>query len=727
MQKLIDAFLAKLPGASHDVMPLFKTKKGLFPSHEWSKRDYSQIDWDEPYVDYNPETKMKYERDIAWFAVRGGKYIIIDVDNKEGQDPEQAIKELSAMGLDIGTFRVKSKSGGYHLYYEAPDYEVKTMTGFIPGVDIRGTGGYVVGPNCIETYNGPAYKIVNESKPIKLVIELPRKGSHTSMNLPSLDDMAIITSDFDNYLAMAQGAGVPYGKRDQALLAFAGKWHYLEDDVIADKFSKLKFEAVPGDDITLDVLMAKVLRDRQKNAKESLDVMDYLAQRFIYVRTDSTVYDRMHGNAKPYGQMLEQYPATLAVPSNDKMIVMKQLRLWLESPLRIDVEALRFKPSPEEIFETNGVKYLNTYRPVKIAPWHDPVSWDDKELGEFRQVVELLCNHDNEVLDLYLSQRAAKIQNPLWTPAWGFVLISTHQQVGKDLTAQIYSMLLGRKYCCTIGKSGLVNDRQEYNHEKLFVILNEPGGLQTGARGLETVEILKEFMSAKYGAARRLYQNTPDEAPIYKIPEIHSNIVDSFEMSENHARFAPILITGMPLPVETYQALRNRLDDDNVGGCIFYRKLKRFLLDYKVSKAITELKPPIMPDHGAALVKSRGDLHSDLIEAIECGQGLFYSDIQTKASLTLALELTVCNGNKTTALQLANKLCKEGKQVRKCGPGTNRVQGLPLIEYDKDNISSEKARVSRLSSDTMVTVFSIRNHERYHGCNGKIIKDNFFP
>ena len=723
MQKLIKAFLAKLPGASHDVMPLFKTKKGLFPSHEWSKRDYSQIDWDEPYADYNPETKMKYERDIAWFAVRGGKYVIVDIDNKEGQDPVSAMRELSVLGLNLDTFKVRTKSGGYHLYYEAPDYEVKTMGGFIPGVDIRGTGGYVVGPAC--GFEGPAYEVINNTKPVKLTIELPRKGSPAA--LPSLDDMVIITSDFDNYLAMAQGAGVPYGKRDQALLAFAGKWYHLEDDVIADKFSKLKFEAVPGDSITLDLLMAKVLRDRQKNAKESLDVMDYLVQRFIYVRADSTVYDRLHGNAKPYSQMLEQYPATLAVPSNEKMVVMKQLRLWLESPLRMDVEALRFKPSSEEIFESNGVKYLNTYRPVKITPWHDPVSWDDKELSEFRQVVELITNYNPQVLDLYLSQRAAKIQNPLWTPAWGFVLISTHQQVGKDLTAQIYSMLLGRKYCCTIGKAGLVNDRQEYNHEKLFVILNEPGGLQNGARGLETVEILKEFMSAKYGAARRLYQNTPDEAPIYKIPEIHSNIVDSFEMSENHARFAPILITGMPLPVEIYQALRNRLDDNNVGGCVFYRKLKRFLLDYKVSTQITELKPPIMPDHGTALVKSRGDAHSDLIEAIECGQGLFYSDIQTKATLTLALELTVCNGDKREALRLASKLVKENKLVRRCGPGTNRVQGLPLIEYDKENISSEKARISRLPSTTMATVFSIRDHERYAGCLGNKIKDNFFP
>lgn len=730
MQQLINQFMAILPGAKNDVMPLFRTKEGLRPSFEWSSRDYSQIDWDEPYCDFNPSTKEKYYRDIAGFAVRGGAYVIIDIDNKPGGVPaEENYQKLIAMGFNGSSFMVKTKSGGYHLYYQAPDYDVKTMTGFIPGVDIRGAGGYVVGPNPgLTTWTPGQYTILNrELKPQPLTVELPRKGSQPAVNLPSLDDMQLLTSDYDRYMAMPI---IPNGKRDQALLAISGKWYSLADQEIASKFEQLNFETVPGDEITLAHLMAKIARDRAKNSQTALELADYLLARFIYIVDSDKMYDRVRGLAIRMSTAQNYWPATITIPNGDKVKHIPQVQYWLSSPDRLTADTVGFKPSEEIIFEVNGRTYLNTYQPVKINPWHDPVTWDDPMLKEFRQVAELITNHNPEVLDLYLSQRAAKIQNLTWTPAWGFVLISKHQQVGKDFIAHIYSQLLGARYVRTITKAELVDPRKEYNHEKLMVILNEPGGLQRGAKGLETIEILKEFMSSKKGSAKMLYQNQGDEAPLYKVPEIHSNLVDSFEMTESHARFAPILITGMPLPIEVYQALGAKLDDDNVAGCVFYRKLKRFFLDYKVSPKIIEARPPVMPDHSTAMVASKGDEHKDLIDAIEGRVGLFYSDVQTKPTLVLALELTVCNGNRTAAMRLANKLCKENKLVRSMGPGeTNRVPDLPLIEYDKNNICSDRARITRLPAGyhTTPTVFVIRDYERYENKKSKFFKDNFFP
>ena len=62
-------------------------------------------------------------------------------------------------GLLNDTFTVQTPTGGKHIYY-VTNNECKNATGLLPGVDIRGTGGYVVAPGSI--INGKEYKIVKD-------------------------------------------------------------------------------------------------------------------------------------------------------------------------------------------------------------------------------------------------------------------------------------------------------------------------------------------------------------------------------------------------------------------------------------------------------------------------------------------------------------------------------------------------------------------------------------
>jgi hypothetical protein len=72
------------------------------------------------------------------------------------------------------TFTVQTRSGGLHLYFNAPpEITIKSSASKVaPGVDIRATGGYVVGPTSwVEAdHKGPAgwYRIVDHSSIVPL-------------------------------------------------------------------------------------------------------------------------------------------------------------------------------------------------------------------------------------------------------------------------------------------------------------------------------------------------------------------------------------------------------------------------------------------------------------------------------------------------------------------------------------------------------------------------------
>ncbi len=79
---------------------------------------------------------------------------VIDCDTPEG---EQAVEELLPDSLDIPT--VRTPRGGKHLYFRMPDQPIGNKTGVIPGVDIRGEGGYVIAPPSVNGV-GKAYQWV---------------------------------------------------------------------------------------------------------------------------------------------------------------------------------------------------------------------------------------------------------------------------------------------------------------------------------------------------------------------------------------------------------------------------------------------------------------------------------------------------------------------------------------------------------------------------------------
>lgn len=87
---------------------------------------------------------------FANIGIRTGaesEIIVLDVEVKNGAQGLESLAEFeSEFGPPPPTLRVRTPSGGLHLYFKHPGGKIKNRTGFRPGLDLRGDGGYIVAP-----------------------------------------------------------------------------------------------------------------------------------------------------------------------------------------------------------------------------------------------------------------------------------------------------------------------------------------------------------------------------------------------------------------------------------------------------------------------------------------------------------------------------------------------------------------------------------------------------
>ena len=95
----------------------------------------------------------------------GDGLTVIDVDTiaSHGVDGENSMLEYQVNnGFINDTLEVTTSTGGKHYYY-LTDNEYSNKASILPGVDVRGLGGYVVGPG--STINGTLYEAKQLTEP----------------------------------------------------------------------------------------------------------------------------------------------------------------------------------------------------------------------------------------------------------------------------------------------------------------------------------------------------------------------------------------------------------------------------------------------------------------------------------------------------------------------------------------------------------------------------------
>lgn len=186
----------------------------------------------------NPELiRQHFARweEMNYGVVTGSGIIVLDVDGETGR---ASLRELATAGFR--TFTVRTPNDGIHYFFRT-DTEQRNRSGFRPGLDIRGDGGYVVGPG--SRLESGSYELLDDVKPA---------------NVPAWLSEALATRE--RHERAADGP-IPKGKRNDTLFRLASGWRYhgAESGEILDRLRNENARCKPPlDDRELRKIAASV-------------------------------------------------------------------------------------------------------------------------------------------------------------------------------------------------------------------------------------------------------------------------------------------------------------------------------------------------------------------------------------------------------------------------------------------------------------------------------------
>lgn len=70
--------------------------------------------------------------------------VVVDVDVRDGKPGMESLLELAPAGWE--TLQGVSWSGGYHYFFLHPGHPLGCKNGLLPGLDVKGDGGYIIAP-----------------------------------------------------------------------------------------------------------------------------------------------------------------------------------------------------------------------------------------------------------------------------------------------------------------------------------------------------------------------------------------------------------------------------------------------------------------------------------------------------------------------------------------------------------------------------------------------------
>ncbi len=159
--ELLDAALAYAE-AGWPVFPLRPgTKRPAAPNHTAQTCDGSDHRCHDGHTGWEPRATLDPDRITrAWqhrpygigIACGPARLLVVDLDTAKGDQPSGAdtLADLEHQAEEAlpATWTVGTPSGGRHLYYRQPDGSLlgNTAGRLGPGLDTRGTGGFVVAP-----------------------------------------------------------------------------------------------------------------------------------------------------------------------------------------------------------------------------------------------------------------------------------------------------------------------------------------------------------------------------------------------------------------------------------------------------------------------------------------------------------------------------------------------------------------------------------------------------
>jgi len=488
----------KFASAGYYVFPLIHTSGGPIKPFGWA-RNKNPTHNGEPVAQIkiisatnNPlevdewpvRVRSGYKSTVCAYGVLGVGHVLVDLDVKKGKDGFNEFLELSkTYKIPEPTLVVKTKSGGFHLYFKKPSKyaiaEIKTLAGLTlagrkySGIDIRGDGGMIIGPTCEGTqlaWREGEYMLIRGEPGIELT-EFPEglvkalTKTVISNDLDNIQDTADVRVDDDVMQVLRRGEipkVLPEGQRNEGFYAF---------------INGLKNRGIPKD--TARVLcdqLAKSCGDPE-SLKDSVNITDMLNR--VYTVDLENPYNMAHDliaiglfqlmsyKAKIHYVVLEDNPYLVTRSPHDESAMRVLMARYTRNVMQTNgkskpvnpidilikilpdtnkVDSLGFKPGAPSIFsnseDTGSRRFLNTFSAPQIPD--SPAGLDDTIYDEFKFVVSRIFGSEgSEEYRLGMDFSAWVIQHPGRKPAICPYVMSRNRGVGKSLYIDLMTLVAG--------------------------------------------------------------------------------------------------------------------------------------------------------------------------------------------------------------------------------------------------------------------------------------------
>ena len=423
--------------------------------------------------------KQHYNTEMTGFGVLGRGIIILDLDVKKGKDGANQYEILrNQFKIPACQFIVRTRSGGFHLYFKKPKKykttHVKSLVNInvaghiYDGIDVRGDGGFVQGPNREGDWEPESYTITKGGPEVELS-ELPEElimyflGASTTTDVDSLMAVEVNASKANDMLSVLRRGElpeiIPDGQRNEAFFVFVNalKAKGLDREIAKVMCLELAKRCEHPETLLLSVNIDDMLdRVFEKSIDNPYDIGLDLVQRGLYMLTG-------HGS-KPKYVILNENPYIRATTPHD-LNSMKEMMLRYTrnvtgpdgktktvNPMEIAVkrippdqivDTIGFKAVDVPVYQMNmgqGTRFLNTYQ----KPYVPDIPTNTRAFNEFKILLTRIFGPEGSPdFQLGLDFCAWFIQKPTIKPAISIYLISEKRGVGKSLFLNLMTYLLG--------------------------------------------------------------------------------------------------------------------------------------------------------------------------------------------------------------------------------------------------------------------------------------------
>jgi len=471
------------------VFPLINSKSGPVKPFGWSGRKVKpdkehlaipatdDVEFIEQWDDI---VQQKYKTTVHGYGVLGTGCVVIDVDTKDDKGGVENFSELfETFDLPKCALVVKSQSGGYHFYYGRPKgYEtrhVKSVSNLkvhgteYTGIDIRGDGGFVVGPQKAGEWEQGVYTMIRGAPDVqlsKLPVSFMEAISNTTTTRNDLDSITVVKSDDDNdYRALLKKGELPEvlpkGARNEGFFLFINA---LKSKGLGRSSAKALAnqlaERCEGDDleesVNIDDMLDRVFEIDSDNpydiASDILNrgfyqVINY-KNRPVYCLPEENPYltSRRYHDSATMKELLAKYARVVVTGSGKEKLVNPIDVILPRIPDEYKVDSIGFMPGADNVFsigsDANATTFMNTYREPECELPEDEVDheiWDDF----IKLVTRIFGEPDTENHTLGLDFLSWLIQRPGEKMSVTPLLLSRVRGIGKSLYFNLIYQIMG--------------------------------------------------------------------------------------------------------------------------------------------------------------------------------------------------------------------------------------------------------------------------------------------